>query len=153
MLIGTCPGPPACAAVHTYLFADGLEVIGRSDGRTVGLHPDELLRPGGPLYPADAARSVRVASQGPPESRSAELHIRVGLRGGTVVWSGLTYPGAGHGVIEEVCFDLEQYVGEIERVYGSRAWAAPPSASGCTPPGRRPDEEPGAGVWDGSAPG
>ncbi|MER5894798.1 hypothetical protein [Streptomyces sp. NPDC001876] len=118
LLIGACPGPPVCTAVHTYLFVDGLEVIGRSDSRAVGLRPDELLRPGGPLYPAEAARSVGVASsQGHPGSEPT-LHIRVRLRGATVLWSELMYPGRDEGVIEEVCFDLEQYVGEIERAYG-----------------------------------
>ncbi|MGW4232403.1 hypothetical protein ACWEF9_24460 [Streptomyces sp. NPDC004980] len=114
--------------MHTYLFVDGLEMIGRSDSRAVGLRPDELLRPGGPLYPGDASRSVLVASRGRPDSGSAEVHIRVRLRGGTVVWSELTYPGLDHGVVEEVRFDLEQYVGEIERAYGVRARSAPPSA-------------------------
>ncbi|WP_329208937.1 hypothetical protein OG257_18945 [Streptomyces sp. NBC_00683] len=105
--------------MHTYLFVDGLDVIGRSDSGAVGLRPDTLLRPGGPLYPADAARSVGVASsQGHSGSDPATLHIRVRLRGATVVWSELMYPGLDDGVIEEVCFDLEQYVGEIERAYG-----------------------------------
>ncbi|MFE6039614.1 hypothetical protein [Streptomyces sp. NPDC056452] len=122
MLIGTCPGPPACTAVHTYLFVDGLDVIGRSDSRAVGLGPDILLRPGGPLYPADAARSVGVASS----QGHTTLHIRVRLRGATVVWSELTYPGLDDGVIEEVCFDLEQYVGEIARAYGVCGRAATP---------------------------
>ncbi|MET7368363.1 hypothetical protein ABZS61_21385 [Streptomyces sp. NPDC005566] len=108
-----------CTAVHTYLLVDGLDVIGRSDSMAVGLGPDTLLRPGGPLYPADAARRVGVASsQGHPGSGLATLHFRVRLRGATVVWSELMYPGLDDRVIEEVCFDLEQYVGEIERAYG-----------------------------------
>ncbi|MFJ2592921.1 hypothetical protein [Streptomyces erythrochromogenes] len=48
LLISTCPGPPVCTAVHTYLFVDGLDVITRSDRRMAGLAPGLLLRPGGP---------------------------------------------------------------------------------------------------------
>ncbi|MGX1886590.1 hypothetical protein [Streptomyces sp. NPDC055287] len=114
--------------MHTYLFVDGLDLIARSNSSVMGMHPEELLRPGGPLYPTDAARSVRLASQEHSESGSLELHIRVRLRGETVVWSELMCPGRDHGVIEEACFDLGQYVGEIERAHRLRPWAAPSSA-------------------------
>lgn len=117
-----------CTGVHTYLFVDGLDVIASSDSSVVGLHPELLLRPGGPLYPTDAARSVDLASQEHSESGSLGLHIRVRLHGETVVWSELMYPDDPHGVVEEVRFRLDQYVGEIERAYSLRPWAAPPPA-------------------------
>lgn len=106
-----------CTAVHTYLFVDGLDLISRSDSGSAGMDPERLLRPGGPLYPRDAARSVRLASRERSDPDSAGLHIRVRLRGETVVWSELMYPGLDHGVVEEVRFHLGQYLGEIERAY------------------------------------
>lgn len=113
-----CPGPPVCTGVHTYLFVDGLDLISRSDSGGVGMGPEQLLRPGGPLYPTDAARSVCLACQEQSDlGGSAGLRIRVRLRGETVVWSELMYPGLDHGVIEEVRFHLGQYLGEIERAY------------------------------------
>ncbi|WP_331766028.1 hypothetical protein [Embleya sp. NBC_00896] len=39
----------------------------------------------------------------------------MGLRGETVVWSDLMYPGLDGRVVVEARFHLEQYVGEIER--------------------------------------
>ncbi|MET9382206.1 hypothetical protein ABZY09_14280 [Streptomyces sp. NPDC002928] len=66
LFISTCLGPPACAAVHTYLFVDGLEVVARSDSRMAGLGA-RLLRPGGPLYPTDRPCNVDVAAQEQPE--------------------------------------------------------------------------------------
>jgi hypothetical protein len=44
LLISACPGPPSCAAVRTYLFVDGLDVVARSDSRMAGLDPRRLLR-------------------------------------------------------------------------------------------------------------
>ncbi len=38
------------------------------------------------------------------------------------------YPDLGHRPIEEVRFHLGQYVGEIERAYSLRPWAAGPPA-------------------------
>lgn len=92
-------------------------MVTRSDSRAVGLHPRQLLRPGGPLYPTDAARTVHVASQGRSETGPEGLSIGVRLRGEMVVWDELMYPGADAGVIEDVRFHLGQYMGEIERVY------------------------------------
>ncbi|MFD4031359.1 hypothetical protein ACFWVP_12765 [Streptomyces sp. NPDC058637] len=106
------------------LFDDGLDVIGRTDSGAVGPRPDEPLRPGGPLYPGDASRRVLVASRGRPDSGSAQAHVRVRLRGSTVVRSEPAYPGLDHGVVEEVRFGLEPYVGEIERAYGVGGRAA-----------------------------
>ncbi|MFE1288511.1 hypothetical protein [Streptomyces sp. NPDC058751] len=120
LLISTCPGPPVCADVHTYLFVDGLDLVTRSDSSALGLHPRRLLRPGGPLYPTDAPREVRVADRGPPGPARDGLTVTVQLQGETVVWSGLSYPDLDHGVVEEVRFHLTQYLGEIERAYG--AW-------------------------------
>ncbi|WP_374773416.1 hypothetical protein OG756_10425 [Streptomyces sp. NBC_01310] len=87
LLISTCPGPPACTAVHTYLFVDGLDVITRSDSRMAGLDPGLLLRPGGPLHPTDTPRTVDVAAEEDPERGPDRLTVRVRLRGETVVWS------------------------------------------------------------------
>ncbi|MEV4683304.1 hypothetical protein [Streptomyces kurssanovii] len=119
LLINACPGPPACAAVHTYLFVDGLDVVARSDSRMAGLDPARLLRPGGPLYPTDTPCTVDVAAQGRPEPGPERLAIRVELRGGTVVWSDLMYPGADGRPVEEVRFGLAQYLGEVERAYAA----------------------------------
>ncbi|MFE5718472.1 hypothetical protein [Streptomyces erythrochromogenes] len=124
LLVSACPGPPACTAVHTYLFVDGLDVITRSDSRMAGLAPGLLLRPGGPLHPTDAPRTVDVAAEEGPDPGPDRLTVRVGLRGETVVWSGLMYPGADSTVVEEVRFRLDQYLGEIERA--RTALPAPP---------------------------
>lgn len=119
LLIGACPGPPACTAVHTYLFVDGLDVITRSDSRMAGLDPRRLIRPGGPLYPTDMPSTVAVATQEQPDPEPDRLTIRVRLRGDTVIWSDLTYPGPDARPIEEVRFRLEQYLGEVERAYAA----------------------------------
>lgn len=117
LLISTCPGPSACTSLHTYLFVDGLDMVSRSDSRAAGLHPRWLLRPGGPLYPTDAARQVSVATQHRPEAGPASLGIGVRLQGEIVVWTDLMYPGFDGRAIEEVHFHLGQYVAEIERAY------------------------------------
>nr|WSZ15867.1 hypothetical protein OH837_22330 [Streptomyces canus] len=117
LLISACHGPPACAAVHTYLFVDGLDVVARSDSRMAGVDPKRLLRPGGPLYPTDMPCTVEVAAQERPEPGPDRLTIRVRLRGGTVIWSDLMYPGVDDRPIEEVRFRLEAYLGEVERAY------------------------------------
>ncbi|MEY2244513.1 hypothetical protein AB8A21_16600 [Streptomyces sp. BF23-18] len=119
LLISACPGPPACAAVHPYLFVDGLDVVARSDSRMAGLDPRRLLRPGGPLYPTDKPRTVEVAAQEQPEPGPGRLTIRVRLRGEMVIWSDLMYPGLEGRVVEEVRFRLEQYLGEVERAYAA----------------------------------
>jgi hypothetical protein len=84
-----------------------------------GLDPRRLLRPGGPLYPTDMPCTVDVATQEQPESGPDRLAIRVRLRGETVVWSDLMYPGLDGRPIEEVRFRLEQYLGEVERAYAA----------------------------------
>ncbi|MFF0012586.1 hypothetical protein [Streptomyces sp. NPDC005374] len=117
LLISACPGPPTCAAVHTYLFVDGLDVVARTDSRMAGLDPGRLLRPGGPLHPNDMPCTVEVATQEQPVPGPDRLTIRVRLRGETVIWSGLMYPGPDGRPIEEVRFHLEQYLGEVERAY------------------------------------
>ncbi|MFI1097823.1 hypothetical protein [Streptomyces sp. NPDC020917] len=117
LLVGSCGGAPACTGPHTYLFVDGLDVIARSDSRVVGFEPARLLRPGGPLYPADVARWVSVAAPPGVEAGVDELALRIGLRGGTVVWSELMYPGRDSGVVEEVRFPLGPYMAEIQRAY------------------------------------
>ncbi|MFD5621045.1 hypothetical protein [Streptomyces yangpuensis] len=119
LLVGACPGPPVCTAVHTHLFVDGLDVITRSDSRMAGLAPGLLLRPGGPLHPADTPRTVDVAAPEGPDPGPDRLTVRVRLRGGTVVWSDLMYPGADGVVVEEVRFRLDQYLGEIGRAYAA----------------------------------
>ncbi|MGW3632616.1 hypothetical protein ACWD7F_21030 [Streptomyces sp. NPDC005122] len=105
--------------MHTYLFVDGLDVIARSDSRMAGLDPRRLLRPGGPLCPADMPSRVDVAAQERPEPGPDRLTIRVRLRGGTVVWSGLMYPGLDGRPVEEVRFRPEQYLGEVGRAYAA----------------------------------
>ncbi|UUU24623.1 hypothetical protein [Streptomyces sp. DSM 40750] len=60
-----------------------------------------------------------VATQEQPEPGPDRLTIRVRLRGQTVVWSDLTYPGLDGRPIEEVRFRLEQYLGEVERAYAA----------------------------------
>ncbi len=119
LLISACPGPPACTAVHTYLFVDGLDWVARSDSRMAGLGPRQLLRPGGPLYPMDTPCTVEVAAQEQPEPGPDRLTVRIRLRGETVIWSDLMYPGFDGGAIEEVRFHLEQYLGEVERAYAA----------------------------------
>ncbi|MGW6735791.1 hypothetical protein [Streptomyces sp. NPDC055013] len=119
LLISACPGPPACAAVHTYLFVDGLDVVARSDSRMAGLDPRRLLRPGGPLYPTDMPCMVDVATQEQPETGPDGLTIRIRLRGETVIWSDLMYPGLDGRPIEEARFRVEQYLGEVERAYAA----------------------------------
>jgi hypothetical protein len=47
------------------------------------------------------------------------LTVRVKLRGETVVWSDLMYPGPDGRPIEEVRFRLAQYLGEVERAYAA----------------------------------
>ncbi|MFF2520382.1 hypothetical protein [Streptomyces sp. NPDC058086] len=117
LLITACPGPPTCGTVHTYLFVDGLDVIARTYNGAAGGHPSQLLRPGGPLYPTDQARSVDVATYGQGSHTVAAVGIRIRLRKQTVIWGDLMYPGAEDRVIEEVRFDLAQYLAEIERGY------------------------------------
>jgi hypothetical protein len=119
LLISECPGPPACPAVHTYLFVDGLDLVARSDSEMAGLDPRQLLRPGGPLHPTDMPCNVDVAAQEQPEPGPDRLTIRVKLRGETVVWSDLMYPGPDGRPIEEVRFRLAQYLGEVERAYAA----------------------------------
>ncbi|MFD9354703.1 hypothetical protein [Streptomyces sp. NPDC060031] len=63
--------------------------------------------------------TVDVASQEQPEPGPDRLPIRVRLRGETVIWSDVMYPGPDDGVIEEVRFSLEQYLGEVERAYAA----------------------------------
>ncbi|MET7733943.1 hypothetical protein ABZT02_21610 [Streptomyces sp. NPDC005402] len=101
--------------MHTYLFVDGLDVVARSDSRMAGLGPERLLRPGGPLWPTDMPRTVEVAAEEQPGPD--RLTLRVRLRGETVIWSDLLYPGADGRPVEYVRFRLEQYLGEIERAY------------------------------------
>lgn len=119
LLISACPGPPVCTAVHTYLFVDGLDVVARSNSRLAGLHPRQLLRPGGPLHPTDTPRSADVATEVQPGSGPDPLTIRVRLRGATVIWTDLMYAGPDGFTVEEVRFYLEQYLGEIERAYAA----------------------------------
>ncbi|MEV7523618.1 hypothetical protein [Streptomyces sp. NPDC091371] len=119
LLVDTCPGAPVCTAVHTYLFVDGLDIVARSDSRMAGIGPGRLLRPGGPLYPTDSPRTVDVAAEERPEPGPARLSLRVRLRGEAVIWSDLMYPGPDGGVIAEVRFRLDQYLGEIERAYAA----------------------------------
>ncbi|WP_457029472.1 hypothetical protein [Kitasatospora sp. P5_F3] len=117
LLIGVCPGIPLCGAVHTYLFVDGLDLITRSNAHAVGGPPSQLLRPGGPLYPTDRARTVGVAVQDEASGGEAGVEVRIRLRGKVVIWSDLMYPGVDGGVVGEVRFDLRQYLAEIERGY------------------------------------
>ncbi|MET9688965.1 hypothetical protein ABZY81_10850 [Streptomyces sp. NPDC006514] len=119
LLISACPGPPVCAAVHTYLFVDGLDVVARSNSGMAGLHPRQLLRPGGPLHPTDMPRSADVATEVRPGSGPDPLTIRVRLRGETVIWSDLMYAGPDDTSVEEVRFHLGQYLNEIERAYAA----------------------------------
>ncbi|MFH8760322.1 hypothetical protein [Streptomyces atroolivaceus] len=106
--------------MHTYFFVDGLDMIARSHSGAVGLHPRRLLRPSGPLYPADAIRDVNVASVVPSEPSAGGLVVRMRLQGETVVWTNLMYPDLQGGLVDEVRFGLRQYLGEIERAY--REW-------------------------------
>jgi hypothetical protein len=85
LLVSRCPGPPICTDAHTYLFVDGLDMITRSYSGAAGLHPRQLLRPGGPLYPTDAVRDVNVASVSPAEPDVGALDIRVRLHDEMVV--------------------------------------------------------------------
>ncbi|WP_307706237.1 hypothetical protein [Streptomyces sp. V1I6] len=60
-----------------------------------------------------------VAAQEQPEPGPDRLTIRVKLRGETVVWSDLMYPGPDGRPIEEVRFRLAPYLGEVERAYAA----------------------------------
>ncbi|MEU3793043.1 hypothetical protein AB0F07_25105 [Streptomyces fructofermentans] len=147
LLIGVCPGPPACSGAHTQLFVDGLDLVARSRSGAAGLCPCRLLRPGGPLHPSDAPRTVRVASPpplappfggrpdtGPDHGCGGEpggLDITVRLRGELVVWADLMFPDDSGRVVEEVRFRLGPYLGEIGRVYAR--WKD--LGSGCGRPG------------------
>ncbi|KOU16577.1 MULTISPECIES: hypothetical protein [unclassified Streptomyces] len=64
-----------------------------------------------------------VAAEEGPDPGPDRLTVRVRLRGETVVWSDLMFPGAKGMVVEEVRFRLDQYLGEIERA--RTALAAP----------------------------
>jgi hypothetical protein len=64
-------------------------------------------------------RTVDVAAREQPVPGPDRLAVRVRLRGETVVWSDLMYPGRDGGVVEEVRFRLEQYLGEVERAYAA----------------------------------
>ncbi|MFJ5231173.1 hypothetical protein ACIQBJ_14915 [Kitasatospora sp. NPDC088391] len=111
LLIGTCPGPPACGALHSYLFVDGLDLITRTNATALGAPPADLLRPGGPLHPTDRPRTVRVTVA----DDDAEVRFQLHLRGRTVIWSDLAYPDADGHLVEEVRFDLPRYLAELER--------------------------------------
>ncbi|MFE2093547.1 hypothetical protein [Streptomyces sp. NPDC059460] len=60
-----------------------------------------------------------VAAQERPEPGPDRLTIRVRLRGETVIWANLMYPGLDGKPIEEVRFHLNQYLGEVERAYAA----------------------------------
>ncbi|MGZ2356675.1 hypothetical protein LRE75_08245 [Streptomyces sp. 372A] len=107
-------------------------MIARSHSGAVGLHPRRLLRPGGPLYPTDVVRDVGVASSGPSEPEAGGVVVRVRLQGETVVWTDLQYPDLQGRLVDEVRFDLGQYLGEIERAY--REWVTADGQAG--PDGR-----------------
>ncbi|WP_406263987.1 hypothetical protein OH779_13005 [Actinacidiphila glaucinigra] len=62
-------------------------------------------------------REVEVAAEEQPGPGPDRLSIRLRLRGGTVIWSGLMYPGDDGSAVEEVSFRREQYLAEIERAY------------------------------------
>ncbi|MFF3711048.1 hypothetical protein [Streptomyces phaeochromogenes] len=62
---------------------------------------------------------MAVATQEQPAPEPDRLTIRVRLRGDTVIWSDLAYPGPDGRPIEEVRFRLEQYLGEVERAYAA----------------------------------
>ncbi|MFE5212242.1 hypothetical protein [Streptomyces sp. NPDC056600] len=47
------------------------------------------------------------------------LTVRVRLRGETVVWTGLAYPGLDGSPVEEVRFRLDEYLGEVARAYAA----------------------------------
>lgn len=126
LLVGDCGGQSPCSAVHAYLFVDGLDLITRSNSGAVGLHPRQLLRPGGPLCPTDTARRVRVASLDPSDPDADGLDIRIRLRGETVVWSELMFPGRKLQPVEEVRFHLGCYLAEIERGYACAGLGGPP---------------------------
>jgi hypothetical protein len=64
-------------------------------------------------------RTVDVAAQEAPEPGPNRLTIRIQLRGETVIWSDLIYPGPDDRAIEEVRFRLDQYLGEVERAYAA----------------------------------
>jgi hypothetical protein len=137
LLISACPGPPLCRAVHTYLFVDGLDLITRSVNGAAGASPRQLLRPGGPLYPTDQEHTADVADTDSTNG-SLSVNILVGLRGQTVIWSNLMYPGRDSQVVEEVRFELGQYIGEIERAYSQWGQEKTPTQTQRPCPSRAP---------------
>ncbi|SEM74962.1 hypothetical protein SAMN05414137_1523 [Streptacidiphilus jiangxiensis] len=57
----------------------------------------------------------------PSDPSAGGLVVRVRLRGQIVVWTDLMYPDLQGKLVDEVRFDLRQYLGEIERAF--REWA------------------------------
>src|SRR5581483_10020572 len=110
--ITVCPCPPSCDGRHTQLHIDGTELIAATNPELRGLDPDRVLRPGGPLYPADHPHHAGLAylpdSCGMPKSHG--LTVRIRLRGYRVTWSGLFYQDFDGRLIEQVQFDLGDYL-------------------------------------------
>ncbi|MFF2996938.1 hypothetical protein ACFVTC_20605 [Streptomyces sp. NPDC057950] len=58
-----------------------------------------------------------VATYGQGSDPVSVVGIRIRLRKQTVIWGDLMYPGVEDRVVEEVRFDLAQYLAEIKRGY------------------------------------
>lgn len=125
--ITACPGPPACDGWHTLLHIDGTELIAATNPELRGLDPDRLLRPGGPLYPADYPLDAGIAylsdSCGVPECHG--LTVRIRLRSDRVTWSGLFYQDFDGRLIEQVRFDLGDYLRSLASAREERSWESP----------------------------
>ena len=125
--ITVCPGLPACDGLHTLLRIDGTELIAATNPELRGLDPEQLLRPGGPLYPADYPRRAGIAylsdSCGVPECHGLTINIR--LHGDRVTWSGLFYQDFDGRLIEHVHYDLGEYLHALETGRADRTWESP----------------------------
>ncbi|MEU2021324.1 hypothetical protein ABZ565_04015 [Streptomyces sp. NPDC016469] len=58
----------------------------------------------------------------PSAPEAGGVVVRVRLQGETVVWTDLMYPDLRGRLVDEVRFDLGQYLGEIARAY--QEWVA-----------------------------
>jgi hypothetical protein len=130
--ITVCPGPPLCAGFHSQIYVDGTEIVAATDPMLRGLDPDALLRPGGPLYPADYERHAGIAylpdSCGIPECHGMTIRIR--LTRDAVIWSGLCYQDFDGKLVEQVRFDLGDYLRALAEAREDAAGSPPRGAWG-----------------------
>ena len=113
-----------CTGFHGQIYIDGTEIIAATNPELRGLDPDTLLRPGGPLYPADYERHAGIAylsgGCGVPECHGMTVRIR--LAGDAVIWSGMFYQDFDGKLVEQVRFDLGDYLRILAEAREDRGW-------------------------------